>query len=55
MIAIAKLRDAIVITGEIGGNENRPKIPYVRPKIPYVCEQIGVECIGFLELIRREG
>lgn len=39
---------AVLASGEDGGNENRPKIPYV-------CSQIGVECIGFLDLIQREG
>jgi hypothetical protein len=29
VIAVAKLKRAIVVTGENGGNENRPKIPYV--------------------------
>jgi hypothetical protein len=48
VIAVANLKGAVVVTGEDGGNENRPKIPYV-------CSQIGVECIGFLDLIQREG
>lgn len=48
VIAVAKQRNAIVLTGEQGGTDNRPKIPYV-------CEQMGIECVGFLELIRREG
>jgi Domain of unknown function (DUF4411) len=48
VVAVAKLRQAVVVTGETGGNE-------ARPKIPYVCEQLGIDCIGFLELIRREG
>ncbi|WP_280185755.1 MULTISPECIES: DUF4411 family protein [Nocardia] len=48
VIAVAKLKNATVITGEVGGTANRPKIPYV-------CEQIGVDCTSFLDLIRREG
>ena len=48
VIAVANIKGAVVVTGEDGGNENRPKIPYV-------CSQIGAECIGFLDLIQREG
>jgi hypothetical protein len=47
VIAVARLRRAVVVTGEIGGNESRPKIPYV-------CQQLGIECISFLDLIKRE-
>lgn len=48
VIAVARLKSAVVVTGEIGGTE-------ARPKIPYVCDQMGIPCISFLELIRREG
>lgn len=47
VIAVAKLRNAVVVTGELGGSE-------ARPKIPYVCQQLGVDCINFVELIQRE-
>ncbi len=49
VIAVARLTGATVVTGEgSDGNQNRPKIPYI-------CDQLGVKCIRFLELIRLEG
>ena len=49
VIGVASLYGATVVTGEgSDGSANRPKIPYV-------CDQIGVECIRFLELIQNEG
>jgi hypothetical protein len=47
VIALATLRGAAVVTGELGGTLNRPKIPFV-------CDDLGVGCIGLLELIRSE-
>lgn len=48
VIAVARLRPAIVVTGEgPNGNERLPKIPYI-------CEQLGIKSIRFLELIRLE-
>jgi len=32
----------------LGGSANRPKIPYV-------CGQLGIDCLGFIDLIRTEG
>ena len=37
-----------VVTQEQGGSLSKPRIPFV-------CSQIGVECIGMLEVIQREG
>lgn len=49
VIAVARLRKATVVTGEgSDGTENRPKIPYI-------CQQLGVPCIRFMDLIRAEG
>jgi hypothetical protein len=49
VIAVARLKGAIVVTGEgPDGNERQPKIPYI-------CQQLGVTSIRFLGLIRLEG
>lgn len=48
VIAVAELRGAIVVTGEVMGSERRPRIPNV-------CEGRGIEWIPFLEIIKREG
>jgi hypothetical protein len=49
VIAVARLRGAIVVTGEgSDGTENRPKIPYI-------CNQLGIQCVRFLEIVRLEG
>lgn len=49
VIAVARLRNATAVTGEgHDGTENRPKIPFV-------CQQLGIECIRFTDLIRQEG
>ncbi|MBA2683601.1 MAG: DUF4411 family protein [Chthoniobacterales bacterium] len=50
VISLAKIAGFAVITGERRAADNAR-----RPKIPNVCEAVGVECIPFLELIRREG
>ena len=48
VIAVARLRGAVVVTGE--GSDGTAS----RPKIPYVCEQLGIRCIRFLDVIREE-
>ncbi len=48
VIAVARLKGAVVVTGEVGGTADRPKIPYV-------CGQVGVQCLTFVQLIRAEG
>jgi hypothetical protein len=49
VIAVAKLRGAVVVTGEgADGNANRPKIPFV-------CGEVSVECFRFLDIIKEEG
>jgi hypothetical protein len=49
VIAVARLRGATIVTGEgPDGNQNRPKIPYI-------AQELGVPCIRFLDIIRREG
>jgi hypothetical protein len=49
VIAVARLKNAIVVTGEgAGGTQDRPRIPYI-------CDQLGIECIKFLDIIRLEG
>jgi hypothetical protein len=48
VIAVAQLKKGIVVTGEVNGTTDRPKIPYI-------CSQLGVPCIRFLDLLKREG
>ncbi|ADG81940.1 DUF4411 family protein [Thermincola potens] len=50
VIAVAKVKNATVVTGEkaVGPGAKRPKIPNI-------CQELGIECITLLELIRREG
>lgn len=48
-IAVARLKAGIVVTGE--GSDGTAN----RPKIPYVCQQDGVQCARFLEMIQLEG
>src|SRR5664279_2692870 len=49
VIAVAKLRGAVVVTGEgADGTEGRPKIPYI-------CQQLGIPCVRFLDIVRTEG
>jgi len=50
VIALAQKRDAIVVTGEKPAPLNAKS-----PTIPNVCAALGVQSIGFLDLIRREG
>lgn len=47
VIALATQHNCVVVTGENGGTESSPKIPFV-------CRARGIECINMLELIRRE-
>ena len=49
VIAVAQIRGAIVVTGE--GSDGTAN----RPKIPYVCNQLGLTCIRFLDVVRAEG
>lgn len=53
VIALAKLRDGVVVTQETSAAEKRaPKRSHY---IPDVCRELGVSCISFLGLMRREG
>ena len=47
VIALAALRGATVVTGEFGGTDQRPKIPYV-------CDQLGIGCLTFVAMIQEE-
>jgi hypothetical protein len=49
VIALAQLNGATVVTGEA------PTGNIDKPNIPDVCDAIGVQWIGFLQMIRREG
>jgi hypothetical protein len=48
VIAVAQLRSATVVTGE--GSDGTTN----RPKIPYVCDDLGVGCFRFLDVIKAE-
>ena len=48
VIALAKVEDLIVVTGERATNN------LAKPKIPDVCNDMGIECINILDLMRRE-
>ncbi len=50
VIALAKVKNAVVVTGEKAVGPGAKRIT-----IPNVCQDIGVEYITILELIRREG
>lgn len=53
VIALAKLRDGIVVTQETSAAEKRnPKRTHY---IPDVCRELGLPCVGLLGLMRREG
>jgi len=53
VIALAKLRDGIVVTQETSAAEkNKPKRTHF---IPDVCRELGLTCISLLGLMRREG
>jgi hypothetical protein len=53
VIALARLRGGTVITQETSASEKRnPKRSHY---IPDVCRELGIPCISFLGLMRREG
>lgn len=53
VIALAQLRDGIVVTQETSASEKRKP---ARPMyIPDVCRELGVHCITLQGLMRREG
>ncbi|HEY2344221.1 MAG TPA: DUF4411 family protein [Chthoniobacteraceae bacterium] len=53
VIALAKLRDGIVVTQETSAAEKtRPRRTHF---IPDVCRELGLSCISLLGLMRREG
>jgi hypothetical protein len=53
VIALAKLRDGTVVTQESSAAEKKnPKRTHF---IPDVCRELGLPCISFLGLMRREG
>ncbi len=53
VIALAKLRDGIVVTQETAAAEKKnPKRTHF---IPDVCRELGLHCITFIGLMRREG
>lgn len=49
VIGLAKIHSCTVVTAE------RPTGSLNKPKIPDVCADLGIECIGLLELLRRSG
>jgi hypothetical protein len=50
LIALAMLEKRIVVSGE-----KKELNPGAKPKIPNICEGLDIECISFLQLIRKEG
>ena len=53
IIALASLRDGIVVSQETAADEKRN--PKKKHFIPDVCRALGVPCINLLGLMRREG
>lgn len=53
VIALARMRNGIVVTQETPAAEKRN--PRRTHFIPDVCRELGVTCISFLGLMRREG
>lgn len=53
VIALAKLREGIVVTQETPAAEKRN--PRRTHFIPDVCRDLGIPCINLLGLMRREG
>ena len=49
VIAHAQADNLIVVTGERATNNP------AKPKIPDVCNELGIQCITILELMRKEG
>lgn len=53
VVALARMRGGIVVTQEISAAEKRnPKRSHF---IPDVCRELGLTCVSFLGLMRREG
>ena len=53
VIALARLHDGIVVSEETSAAEkHRPRRSHY---IPDVCRELGIPCINFLGLMRREG
>jgi hypothetical protein len=53
VIALAQIRSGIVVTQETPAAEkNKPKRSHF---IPDVCRELGISCISFLGMMRREG
>ena len=50
IIAMAHIKSLTVVTGEKANGPGAKK-----PKIPNICQNLGIECIDFLSLIRQEG
>ncbi|WP_237107248.1 DUF4411 family protein [Nonomuraea sp. MG754425] len=48
VIALAKLKGAIVVTGE--GSDGTA----TRPKIPYICDLLNIRCVKLLDIIKME-
>lgn len=53
VIALARMRDGIVVTQETSAAEKRS--PRRTHYIPDVCRDLGIPCINLLGLMRREG
>ncbi len=52
VIALARLKNGIVVTQETAASEkHRPRRTHF---IPDVCRELGVPCVSFLGLLRRE-
>ncbi len=53
VIALAQIKKGIVVTQETAASEkHRPRRTHF---IPDVCRELGVPCVSFLGLMRREG
>lgn len=53
VIALARMRGALLVTQETAAAEkSNPKRTHY---IPDVCRELGIGCIAFLDLLRREG
>jgi hypothetical protein len=53
VIALAQMRGGVVVTQETPAAEKqRPRRSHF---IPDVCRELGIPCVGFLDMIRREG
>lgn len=47
VIALAEELDATVVTEERGGSDRKPRIPFV-------CNELGIECVSMLQVIRDQ-